>query len=169
MVDDVDYLVVAFGMTGRIAKSAVTQARAAGLKVGLFRPITLWPYPEAALKGLVQKVRGILVVEMNAGQMLEDVERIVEGRSPVRFLGRMGGTIPLPDEILGQAIKAYIVPASRAQLTKEHVLKCCADKMENFMVPKYVEFLDELPRTANGKIDKKLLKAEGPSAKTVVR
>ena len=86
----------------------------------------------------------------------------IEGIMEVAVVG-------LPDEILGQAIKAYIVPASRAQLTKEHVLKCCADKMENFMVPKYVEFLDELPRTANGKIDKKLLKAEGPSAKTVVR
>ena len=64
----------------------------------------------------------------------------------------------MPDHILGQAIKAYIVPASRAQLTEEHVMKCCAEKMESFMVPKYVEFIDELPRTVNGKIDKKVLR-----------
>ena len=98
--DDADMLIVAFGIVGRITKSAIAQARAAGLKVGLFRPITLWPFPEAALRQLARKVRGLLVVEMNAGQMLEDVERIVQGRVPVHFLGRMGGSIPMPDEIL---------------------------------------------------------------------
>lgn len=98
---DADLLVVAFGTVGRIAKSAIHQLRAAGLRVGLFRPITLWPFPEAALDALLGQVRGLLVVEMNAGQMLEDVNRIVHGQVPVHFLGHMGGIIPLPDEIAG--------------------------------------------------------------------
>jgi len=97
---DADYLLVAFGTVGRIGRSVVRQARAAGLKAGLFRPITLWPFPEAELDALIDRVKGVLVVEMNAGQMLEDVKRIVRGRTPVRFYGRMGGNIPLPDEIL---------------------------------------------------------------------
>ena len=71
-----------------------------GLRAGLFRPISLWPYPEPALDQLVERVKGVLVVEMNAGQMLEDVERIVRGRVPVHFLGRMGGQVPLPEEIV---------------------------------------------------------------------
>ncbi len=100
MTDDAEWLIVAFGTVGRIAKSAVRQARAEGLKVGLFRPISLWPYPESALDALVDRVKGILVVEMNAGQMVEDVKRIVARRRPVHFLGRMGGVIPLPDDML---------------------------------------------------------------------
>lgn len=99
-VDDAALLVVAFGSAGRIALSAVRQARALGLPCGLFRPLTLWPYPEPALDHLIDQVRGVLVVEMNAGQMLQDVERIARGRLPVRFLGRMGGIVPLPEEIL---------------------------------------------------------------------
>lgn len=98
--EDARYLVVAFGTVGRIALSAVREARRKGIPVGLFRPVTLWPYPEARLRELAGQVEGILVVEMNAGQMLEDVERIVAGRVPVRFHGRLGGVIPLPDEIL---------------------------------------------------------------------
>lgn len=100
LVDDAALLVVAFGSVGRIALSAVRQGRAIGLPCGLFRPITLWPYPEPALDHLIDQVQGVLVVEMNAGQMLQDVERIVRGRVPVRFLGHMGGIVPLPDEIL---------------------------------------------------------------------
>ncbi|NUQ37529.1 MAG: 3-methyl-2-oxobutanoate dehydrogenase subunit VorB [Caldilineales bacterium] len=98
--EDADYLLVAFGTVGRIGRSVVRQARAAGLKAGLFRPISLWPFPEAALDALADQVKGVLVVEMNAGQMLEDVQRIVRNRVPVQFYGRMGGSIPLPDEIL---------------------------------------------------------------------
>jgi len=100
MTEDADLLIVAFGTVGRIAKSAVRQARADGMRVGLLRPISLWPYPEAILDTLVEKVKGVLVVEMNAGQMREDVERVVARRVPVHFLGRMGGAIPLPDDIL---------------------------------------------------------------------
>ena len=102
MTDDAEYLVVAFGTVARIARSAVRAARAAGIRVGLFRPISLWPYPAAALEQIVSRVQGVLVAEMNAGQMLEDVRMIVRGRAPIRFLGRMGGVIPMPDEIAAE-------------------------------------------------------------------
>lgn len=95
---DAETLIVAFGTVGRIARSAVDQAREAGQKVGLFRPVSLWPFPAPALARLGRQVEQVLVVEMNAGQMREDVERIV-GR-PVDFLGRMGGMIPGTDEIV---------------------------------------------------------------------
>jgi 2-oxoglutarate ferredoxin oxidoreductase subunit alpha len=99
--DDADYLLVAFGSVGRICQTAVRDARDAGIKAGLLRPITLWPFPSARIAELAQKVQGILAIEMNAGQMVEDVRLAVEGRCPVHFHGRMGGAIPLPDEILG--------------------------------------------------------------------
>ncbi len=100
MVDDAEYLIVAFGTMGRIAHTAVRQARATGLRVGLFRPISLWPFPEQVLDELAKRVKGFLVVEMNAGQMVEDVRAVVKDRAPVQFLGRMGGIVPLPDDIL---------------------------------------------------------------------
>ena len=102
---DADLLLVAFGTVGRICQTAVREARKQGLKVGLLRPITLWPFPSARLAELAEQVRGMLVVEMNAGQMVEDVRLAVEGRCPVRFYGRMGGVIPLPDEILPELDK----------------------------------------------------------------
>jgi len=98
--EDADLLLVAFGTVGRVCQTVVREARAQGLKAGLLRPITVWPFPSARIAELAERVRGILVVEMNAGQMLEDVRLAVEGRCPVRFYGRMGGIIPLPDEIL---------------------------------------------------------------------
>lgn len=102
---DADLLLVAFGTVGRVCQSVVREARAQGIKVGLLRPVTLWPFPSARLAELAQQVRGTLVVEMNAGQMLEDVRLAVEGRCPVEFYGRMGGPIPLPDEILPELTK----------------------------------------------------------------
>lgn len=98
--EDADLLLVAYGTAGRICLSALREARKMGLKVGLFRPQTLWPYPEERLSELADRVKGMLVVEMSAGQMLEDVQRIVQGRVPVRFHGRMGGVFPMVDEIL---------------------------------------------------------------------
>lgn len=98
--EDAELLLVAFGTVGRICQTVVREARALGMRVGLLRPITLWPFPSARLAELASRVRGMLVVEMNAGQMLEDVRLAVEGRCPVHFYGRMGGVIPLPDEIL---------------------------------------------------------------------
>jgi 2-oxoglutarate ferredoxin oxidoreductase subunit alpha len=99
--EDAEYLIVAYGLAARIAKGAVEMARAQGIRAGLLRPVTLYPYPTAAIQRLADKVRGVLVVEMNAGQMIEDVRLAVEGRVPVKFYGRMGGIIPGPDEVLG--------------------------------------------------------------------
>ncbi len=104
-VDDADYVLVAFGTVGRICKTVVRQAREQGLKVGLHRPITLWPFPSARLAELAGQVEGFLVVEMNAGQMVDDVRLAVEGGAPVHFYGRLGGVVPFPDEILGELDK----------------------------------------------------------------
>ncbi|MBL8132964.1 MAG: 3-methyl-2-oxobutanoate dehydrogenase subunit VorB [Anaerolineae bacterium] len=98
--DDAELLVIGFGSAGRIAASAVEMAREDGLNVGLFRPQTLYPFPSDRLAELAEQVGACLVVEMNAGQMLDDVRLAVSGRAPVEFFGRMGGAIPLPEEIL---------------------------------------------------------------------
>jgi 2-oxoglutarate ferredoxin oxidoreductase subunit alpha len=103
LADDAQVLVVAFGTSARIARTAVRDARRQGVRVGLLRPITLFPFPFGPLTDLVQNTPGmqsILVVEMNAGQMVEDVRLAVRGRVPVHFYGRTGGAVPLPDEIL---------------------------------------------------------------------
>jgi 2-oxoglutarate ferredoxin oxidoreductase subunit alpha len=100
--DDAEVLLVAFGTIGRICQTVVREARRKGLRVGLLRPITVWPFPSARLAELSRQVRAMLAVEMSAGQMVEDVRLAVEGRCPVHFYGRMGGIIPLPDEILPQ-------------------------------------------------------------------
>ena len=99
-VEDAEVLVIGFGTAGRVASSAVRQAREEGIKVGLLRPITLAPFPQKRLLELSEKVKRILVVEMNSGMMLDDVMKIVRGKVPVEFYGRMGGMTPLPDEIL---------------------------------------------------------------------
>jgi len=101
--DDAEVLVVAFGSVARIAQSAVRQARRQGLKVGLFRPISLWPFPAAALAAAAQTARALLVVEMNAGQMVQDVQLACGAQKPIRFLGHMGGVVPLPEEIVYEA------------------------------------------------------------------
>jgi 2-oxoglutarate ferredoxin oxidoreductase subunit alpha len=103
--DDADLLLVAFGTVGRICQTVVRQARADGLKVGLLRPVSLWPFPSARIAELAEQVEGMLVVEMNAGQMVEDVRLAVEGRTPVRFYGRMGGIVPFPEEIMSELEK----------------------------------------------------------------
>jgi len=100
LTEDADLLLVAYGTMGRVCYTAMQQARAEGIKVGLLRPITLWPFPGARLAELAEQVNGILTVEMSAGQMVEDVRLYVEGRCPVQFYGRMGGIVPLPDEVL---------------------------------------------------------------------
>jgi 2-oxoglutarate/2-oxoacid ferredoxin oxidoreductase subunit alpha len=103
LLDDAELVVIGFGSAGRIAQSAVKAARQQGIKAGLLRPLTLCPFPDRRLAQLAGQARAFLVVEMNAGQMLDDVRLAVAGRAPVRFYGRMGGMAPLPDEIL-QAI-----------------------------------------------------------------
>ncbi len=100
LTDDAEIVLVAFGTAARVAKTAVQHLRREGMPIGLFRPITLWPFPEEQLRALADKTAALLVVEMNAGQMLHDVQRTVgRGGLPVEFLGRMGGQIPLPEEV----------------------------------------------------------------------
>jgi 2-oxoglutarate ferredoxin oxidoreductase subunit alpha len=98
-MDDAEYVIVGFGSAGRVALSAVRQARAEGLKIGLLRPITVNPFPKDVLDKLADRVKGFLVVEMNTGQMLDDVNSVVRRRKPVEFYGRPGGMVILPEEI----------------------------------------------------------------------
>jgi 2-oxoglutarate/2-oxoacid ferredoxin oxidoreductase subunit alpha len=100
MTEDAEYLFVAFGSASRICKKSIELAREKGIKVGLFRPITLYPFPSKQLYQLGTKMKGILSVEMNAGQMIEDVKLAVECKVPVEWAGRNGGIIPSPDEIV---------------------------------------------------------------------
>ena len=99
-VDDADYLIVAFGSAARIAEKAIEIAQEKDMKVGLFRPITLWPFPEKEVVAAAKGKKGVLVVEINAGQMVEDVRLSVNGEVPVAHFGRLGGIVPEPDEIV---------------------------------------------------------------------
>lgn len=98
--DDADYLIIAFGSAARISAKAIELCREQGLRVGLFRPITLWPFPEKEIARAAQGKKGILCVEINAGQMIEDVRLAVEGALPVWHFGRLGGIVPDPTEIV---------------------------------------------------------------------
>lgn len=104
-IEGAELIVVGFGTSGRVAQTAVKMARQQGIPVGLLRPISLFPFPEERLSELADEARGFLVVEMNAGQMLDDVKIAVGGQAPVEFYGRMGGMVPLPDEILAAIAK----------------------------------------------------------------
>lgn len=97
---DCDYLIVAFGSQARISMKAIEMAKAQGLKVGLARPITLWPFPVNQIREAAKNVKGILVVELDAGQMIEDVKLAINCSKPVAHFGRLGGNVPTPDEIL---------------------------------------------------------------------
>ncbi len=107
LVDDADLIVVAFGIAARIAKGAIKTVRADGLKVGLLRPITLWPFPDEAVKESAKVVKQFLVFEMNMGQMIEDVQLALEGRGEVSFYGRPGGVIPTPSEVARVISRLY--------------------------------------------------------------
>jgi 2-oxoglutarate ferredoxin oxidoreductase subunit alpha len=105
LLDDAEIAIIAFGTSGRVAQSAVKEARQEGISVGLLRPISLYPFPYDRVREVADQVQEILVVEMNGGQMVEDVRLAVEGRIPVSFYGRMGGVIPLPGEVLEEIRK----------------------------------------------------------------
>lgn len=109
MTEDAEYIIVAFGLCSRIAKNVVNRGREDGLKLGLFRPISLWPYPWDRIGILADEapVKFFISVEMNAGQMLEDVKLAVCGKKPVHFFGRLGGIVPTPEETY-EAIKNKI-------------------------------------------------------------
>ena len=108
MCDDAEYLVVAFGISARIGQKAVELARQEGYKVGFLRPITLFPFPTVEISKMADQVKGMLTVELSAGQMVEDVRLAVNGRVPVEFYGRMGGIVPSPDEVL-RALKEIVL------------------------------------------------------------
>ncbi len=102
LTEDADVVVVAFGASARVARSAVVSAREAGIRAGLVRPITLWPFPTRALEATVGTAKAYLTVEMNMGQMVDDVRLVLAGRAPVEFYGRTGGVIPTPAEVLAK-------------------------------------------------------------------
>lgn len=106
--DDAEYLIVAYGSSARISQKALQLARAEGIRVGLLRPITLYPFPKKRLNELAAKVKGMLTVEMSAGQMVEDVMLSVCGKVPVKHFGRMGGIIPTPEEVV-ENLKSKII------------------------------------------------------------
>lgn len=108
--DDADYIIVSFGSAARIGEKAVELAREQGIKAGLFRPITLWPFPSKQIAEVAKGKKGILVSEINAGQMIEDVKLAVNGALPVEHFGRLGGIVPEPEEIV-EALKQKLIKA----------------------------------------------------------
>lgn len=105
LCDDADYVVTAYGASARVAKTAVNRARAMGIKAGLFRPITLWPFPVNEINEACKNAKALLDVEMSMGQMIEDVKLAINCSKPVHFFGRTGGVIPSPDEVLAEIKK----------------------------------------------------------------
>lgn len=106
MTDDAEYLIIAYGSMSRIAEAVIDMARSEGYKLGLLRPITLFPFPKKAIDAFTDRVKSILTIELNAGQMVEDIRLVVNGRIPVNFYGRYGGMVPSPDEILTEFKKS---------------------------------------------------------------
>ena len=107
IVEDAEIIVVAFGIAARIAKGAIKTARSDGLKVGMLRPTTLWPFPSTELAELANRTKNFLVFEMNMGQMLEDVQLSLEGKADITFYGRPGGVIPTPSEVFRVLSRLY--------------------------------------------------------------
>lgn len=106
--EDADYILVAFGSAARICQKAMELGRNEGIKIGIIRPITLWPFPYAIIANYADKAKGILTVEMNAGQMVEDVRLAVEGKTKVGHFGRLGGIVPTPNEVLDSLKEQFI-------------------------------------------------------------
>ena len=100
MMDDAEICVVAFGIAARVSKNAITAAREKGIKVGLIRPITLWPFPTEAIAKAADKVKAFISVELSMGQMIEDVKLAESCRKPVTLCSRVGGMIPSPEQVL---------------------------------------------------------------------
>ncbi len=107
-MDGAEYIIVAFGSAARITEKAIELAKEQGIKVGLFRPITLWPFPEKQLQEAAVGKKGILVAEINAGQMVQDVRLAINGALPVEHFGRLGGIVPEPEEIV-KALKTQLI------------------------------------------------------------
>lgn len=112
--EDAEYLLVSYGTTGRICKSTVLNARAKGIKLGLIRPITLWPFPKKAFAPLIDQVKGIVTVELNTGQMIEDVMLATECKKPVFLFRRQGGMLPTEHEILEDFLTKFNINEEEA-------------------------------------------------------
>jgi 2-oxoglutarate ferredoxin oxidoreductase subunit alpha len=111
MLDGAEIIIVAYGTAGRVAQTSIAKAREEGIPVGLFRPITLYPYPRDAMSSRIAQAKVFLVLEMSAGQMLEDVQLVVEGKVPVEFQGWLGGRVPNPSEVtekIQEMAKKYV-------------------------------------------------------------
>ena len=137
-VKDADVVVVAYGTTARIVRSAMRKCREQGLRVGLLRPITLWPFPTEAIRKTIPAAKHYLAVEMSAGQMVDDVRLAVSGERPVHFYGRMGGMVPTVAEVVEQ-IKLYAEPSlknpteQKLDLAVEDKLKSVTDAMNQIL------------------------------------
>jgi 2-oxoglutarate ferredoxin oxidoreductase subunit alpha len=105
--EDADLVVIAYGVVSRICRTVVNKLREQGKAVGLFRPTSVWPFPTKDIRKLAGNTKGIVVTEMSAGQMLEDVERAVQGKCPVEFIGEMGGATPTPEAIEEKILALY--------------------------------------------------------------
>lgn len=108
LCNDAEYVIIAFGSASRIAQKVIELCREEGLKVGLLRPITLWPFPTKEIHELSKRVKGMLSFEINAGQMIEDIRLAVAGNTPVAYYGRMGGIVPTPEEVV-EALKKELI------------------------------------------------------------
>lgn len=108
LCEDAEYVIIAFGSASRIAQKVIELCREEGLKVGLLRPITLWPFPTKEIQELSKRVKGMLSFEINAGQMIEDIRLAVAGNTPVAYYGRMGGIVPTPEEVV-EALKKELI------------------------------------------------------------
>ncbi len=108
LCEDAEYVIIAFGSASRIAQKVIELCREEGLKVGLLRPITLWPFPTKEIHELSKRVKGMLSFEINAGQMIEDIRLAVAGNTPVAYYGRMGGIVPTPEEVV-EALKKELI------------------------------------------------------------
>ncbi len=106
MMDDAEVCIVAFGIASRVSRNAIKAARAQGIKVGMIRPITLWPFPKDVLCKAADKVKAFVTVELNMGQMVEDVELAIRCKKPVLMANRVGGCIPTPEQVLAQVVEA---------------------------------------------------------------
>jgi len=107
MCEDAEYMLVAFGSSARICEGTLEKARSKGIRMGLLRPITLFPFPEKAIQEMLSQLKGIMSVELNAGQMVEDVRLAVNGAVPVEFYGRMGGSLFSPEEVFEAFAKKF--------------------------------------------------------------
>ena len=107
LTDDAEIVVVAFGVAARVARNAIVAAHARGIRVGLIRPITLWPFPKQVLKDAAGKAKAFVSVELSMGQMVEDIELAIRCSRPVLLCNRVGGMIPTPEEVLAKIEEAY--------------------------------------------------------------